>query len=80
MKFELDTTVNALYLTLLEGKVARSVEVEEGVYMDVDKDGRVLGLEFIDASGFIDLLTRHGGQLSIPERVNDAGAPLLASA
>jgi uncharacterized protein YuzE len=40
MKFELDTTVNALYVTLLEGKVARSVELEEGVYMDVHKDGR----------------------------------------
>lgn len=71
MKIELDTEANALYLYVRDGEVARTLEVEEGVYLDLDAEDRPLGLEFVYAEDFLDFLKRHGGRIRIPERVED---------
>lgn len=74
MRFELDSEVNALYIYLREipdGAVARTVELEEGVNLDIDAAGRILGLEFVDADDFGKFLADHGGGLDIPERAED---------
>lgn len=74
MRFELDTEVNALYIYFREigpGGVARTVELEEGVNLDIDEEGRTLGLEFVDAGDFHRFLEDHGGELDIPERAED---------
>lgn len=74
MRFELDTEVNALYIYFREicpGEVDRTVELEEGVNLDIDAQGRILGLEFVDANDFGRFLAEHGGELDIPERVED---------
>ena len=74
MRFELDTEVNALYIYCQEidpGEVARTAELEEGVNVDIDSAGRILGLEFVDADDFHKFLSKHGGELDIPERAED---------
>lgn len=74
MRFEYDEEVNALYIYVREipaGAVARQVELQEGVYLDADEDGRTFGIEFLDLDNFRDWLTRHGGRVEIPERVED---------
>lgn len=74
MRFEYDKDVNALYIYLREipdGAVARNIELQEGVYLDADEDGRTFGIEFLDLGNFREWLVRHGGRVEIPERVED---------
>lgn len=74
MRFELDTGVNALYIYFREigpGEVARTAELEEGVNLDIDFAGRILGLEFVNADDFHKFLSEHGGELNIPEKAED---------
>lgn len=75
MRFELDTEVNALYIYLRgdipDGGVARTVELGEGVNLDLDAEGRTLGIEFVDAGDLYRFLQDHGGSLDIPDRIED---------
>lgn len=75
MRFKLDTEVNALYIYLRgeipDGGVARTIEIQDGVNLDVDSEGYILGLEFIEASDFPDFLKRRDGSMDIPERIED---------
>lgn len=76
MRFEFDREVNALYIYLRgesipAGGVARTIELAEGVNLDVDKEGRTLGLEFVDLEDFRRFLEDHDGVIDIPERAED---------
>lgn len=74
MRFELDAEVNALYIYFREigpGEVDRTVELEEGVNLDIDSEGYILGLEFVDAGDLQRFITERGGLLDIPERAED---------
>ncbi len=75
MKIELDTEANALYLYIRDeirpGEAVRTLEIEEGVNLDLDAANRPLGLEFVYAGDFQDFLRRHGGRLEIPDVVED---------
>ena len=75
MRIELDAEANALYLyfrdEIRDGEAARTLEVEEGVYLDLDAGNRPLGLEFVHADMFQDFLKRHGGLIQIPDVVED---------
>lgn len=70
MRIEHDTETNAVYVYLRgeipHGGVAHTVELEEDVYLDTDREGRPLGLEFIDLRDFLDFLERHDGRIEIP--------------
>ena len=50
MKIEYDRKVDALYIRLQEKYVARTVEVEEGLNLDLDENGKLIGLEVLDAT------------------------------
>ncbi|MBI5235278.1 MAG: DUF2283 domain-containing protein [Deltaproteobacteria bacterium] len=50
MKIEYDKEVDALYIRIQEKKVAHTREIEDGVNLDVDADGKIIGLEIIGAS------------------------------
>jgi len=50
MKIEYDREVDALYVRLQEKFVAKTVEVDEGINIDFDDDGRLIGLEILDAT------------------------------
>ena len=41
-----------LYLRLRDGDVAGTAEIEDDVYVDLDPDGRPLGVEFVNADAF----------------------------
>jgi uncharacterized protein YuzE len=50
MKIEYDTKVDALYIRIQEKEVARTQEVSDGVNLDFDGEGRLIGLEVLGAS------------------------------
>jgi uncharacterized protein YuzE len=50
MKIEYDREVDALYVRLQEKFVAKTVEVDEGINIDFDEGGRLIGLEILDAT------------------------------
>ena len=53
MKFEYDKDDDALYVYFQEAEVSRSVEADEGVVIDCDARGVVVGIEILDASARI---------------------------
>jgi len=50
MKIEYDKTADALYVYFREIEVAKSREIEEGVVVDLDQNGHIVGIEILDAS------------------------------
>ncbi|MBI2171274.1 MAG: DUF2283 domain-containing protein [Chloroflexi bacterium] len=50
MKITYDQQVDALYIQLTETRPSRGVDIEEGVTVDVDAEGHIVGLEILDAS------------------------------
>ena len=50
MRIEYDREVDALYLRLQEKYVARTIEIEEGLNLDLDENGKLIGLEVLDAT------------------------------
>lgn len=49
MKITYDREVDALYIQLRDVKASHSVDFEEGVTIDVDEKGHIVGLELLDA-------------------------------
>jgi uncharacterized protein YuzE len=49
MKIEYDNEIDALYIRLQEKYVDRTVEIEEGLNVDFDESGKMIGLEVLDA-------------------------------
>ena len=49
MKIEYDTEIGALYIRLQEKYVDRTVEIAEGLNIDLDESGKMIGLEVLDA-------------------------------
>ncbi len=47
MKIEYDKEVDSLYIRIQENWVAKTKEIEEGINIDFDKDGKVIGIEII---------------------------------
>ena len=50
MKSECDSVVDALYIRLTEIRVLASEEIRRGFIVDLDADGRIVGVEILDAS------------------------------
>ena len=50
MRVQYDPAADAMYIRLAEGTVADSDEVREGVVLDYDASGRVLGIEVLNIS------------------------------
>ena len=74
MRFEHDPESGALYVRVREGEIAETLDLAEpgfGASMDIDRDGNVLGVEFLSFQEYADLVRRSGGALEIPDRVED---------
>ena len=54
MQIEYSTDVDALYVYLQEIEVARSEEPADGIVVDLDQNGAVVGIEILDASDRFD--------------------------
>ena len=54
MRLKLDKENDALYFRLDETKIVESEEVEAGVVLDYDTEGRVIGIEILNLSKRMD--------------------------
>jgi uncharacterized protein YuzE len=50
MRIEYDKEADALYIVLRDVPASDSTDLEEGVTIDLDGDGHIVGLEVLDAS------------------------------
>jgi len=50
MKIHYDSKVDAMYIELAKGKYEVSREISDTVVVDEDKNGKVLGIEILDAT------------------------------
>ena len=50
MKIEYSDTADAIYVSFKEAFVAKSKEIEEGVVVDLDENGHLIGIEILDVS------------------------------
>ena len=50
MRATYDADADALYLRLAEAGIVESEEVRPGIVLDFDAQGRVVGIEILDAS------------------------------
>jgi uncharacterized protein YuzE len=71
MQFQLDRKLNALYVSLREAPVAKTVEITDTIYYDIDDSGNLLGVEFLNADEFIPFIRNQGEGVPIPPQVLD---------
>jgi uncharacterized protein YuzE len=66
-----DKVSGALYIKLREGKYDHTEDFSEkaDVYLDVDADGDVLGLEALSFEDLAEAIEERGGKLELPERL-----------
>ena len=50
MRIRYDPTIDVLYIRLSESEVEDSDEISEGVILDIDKNGKPVGIEILDAA------------------------------
>lgn len=50
MKIEYDNEIDALYIRLQEKYVDKTLEIAEGLNIDLDASGKMIGLEVLDAT------------------------------
>ena len=50
MHLRVDHTADALYLNLTDRPIKDSAEVADGIVVDYDAEGRLVGIEILDAS------------------------------
>lgn len=66
-----DRVADALYLKLRDGRIADSIEVSEGVILDLDGKGMILGVEILNYSRSkvdIDRLIKEGVESIVKAR------------
>jgi uncharacterized protein YuzE len=63
MKLVFDSEINVLYIKGHPTEFHETIEVGPDVYMDVDTEGRIIGIEFLDPDYLIQFLREHGGEL-----------------
>jgi uncharacterized protein YuzE len=54
MRLKVDKENDALYFRLDETKIVESEEVETGILLDYDAEGKVVGIEILNLSSRID--------------------------
>jgi uncharacterized protein YuzE len=55
MKIEYSKNIDALYIKLRDAKITDSMDIEEGVTIDLDEKGHIVGIEILDASEKLEL-------------------------
>lgn len=50
MKFNYDKVADAVYLLLNKGKIKKTIEVKDGVVLDVGAKGKIIGIEILNFS------------------------------
>lgn len=71
MKLRYDPESGALYVRVREGEIEETVQHADGVYLDIDAEGRLLGAEFLTLKELAESITAEGGKWELPERIED---------
>ncbi len=50
MRMRVDHAADAVYLSLTDRPIKDSEEVADGIVVDYDEEGRIVGIEILDAS------------------------------
>lgn len=50
MRVRIDQTADAIYLNLTDRPIKDSAEIADGIVVDYDAEGRIVGIEILDAS------------------------------
>ena len=50
MKIQYDKLADAMYIYLREGKTAKTIKVNDRLFIDIDKKGNALGIEMLGIS------------------------------
>jgi uncharacterized protein YuzE len=50
MRVRVDRSADAVYLNLTDAAILDSAEVADGIVVDYDAEGRIVGVEILDAS------------------------------
>jgi uncharacterized protein YuzE len=71
VRIDHDKISGALYIKLREGEYDHTEDFSEeaDVYLDVDAEGYVLGLEALSFEDLAQVIEERGGKLAVPERV-----------
>src|SRR5215218_10519735 len=71
MRINHDKVSGALYIKLREGEYDHTEDFSEGadVYLDVDDEGNVLGLEALSLEDLAQAIDERGGRLEVPDRL-----------
>jgi uncharacterized protein YuzE len=69
MRIRYSPKVDALYIRLREGDIQESDEVSQGVVMDYDSAGVLMGIEILDASRVLG-----GREMKVELAISDASA------
>lgn len=71
MRLRYDPESGALYVRVEEGEIEETVQHADGVYLDLDTEGRVIGAEFLTLKELAEAITAEGGRWDLPERIED---------
>lgn len=78
MKFDYDTVADAAYLKVNDGKVAKTVEMKNGVVVDLNEKGNILGIEILNFSAQQNITTLEKAvKEGLPVRITSS-TPVLA--
>ncbi|NVM30384.1 MAG: DUF2283 domain-containing protein [Candidatus Helarchaeota archaeon] len=66
MKIKYDSKADAIYILFQDRKVDISKEIEDGIVIDYTRDGRVIGIEILNARRRMDLKDIEEITVSIP--------------
>ena len=50
MKFNYDKVADAIYLAINRGKIKKTIEMNDGVILDVGTKGKIIGIEILNFS------------------------------
>ena len=65
MKVKYDPKIDALYIDLSSGKYEKTKKITDAILVDVTSDGKVLGIEILDASENIKHFNPHDLRVSL---------------
>lgn len=60
-----DQKENTVWIELAKGKYAKTKKVSDAILVDEDKNGKILGIEILDATKNIDAFDPHNTEFSI---------------
>jgi uncharacterized protein YuzE len=78
MIFQYYPNTDMLYIKLSDGVSTESEEVAPGIVLDFDKHNQVIGIEFEDASKFIDLSRLEASSLPVTSLILNHNAQVEA--